>query len=93
MLSKQEFQSLAKLCRLNISGEELHNLQSIIPAVAALDEIDTSDVEPCSHVLPDVQAPLREDVAERVFSRDHFLKQAPEKISGMVKVPPVIKED
>ncbi len=97
MLNETELKALERLSRLRLSDEEraklLTNLQKILNSVAKLSEIDTSHVKECSHVLEDMQAPLREDVAERSFSRELFLKQAPEKIAGMLKVPPVIKEE
>lgn len=97
MLNEKELKALERLCRIRLSEEEeaklLHNLQNILGAVAKLNEIDTSFVEPCSHVLEDMKAPLREDEPKRLLSRDTFLKQAPAKISAMLKVPPVIKEE
>lgn len=97
MLNEKELKALERLCRIYLSpaeeGELLHNLQNILNAVEKLKEVDTESVEPCSHVLEDMIAPLREDVAERLLSRETFLKQAPAKISAMLKVPPVIKEE
>ena len=97
MLNEHELQSLKRLCRLRLSQEEdaklLLNLQKILTAIATLKEVDTDSIEPCSHVLEEMKAPLREDIPERVLSRDLFLKGAPAKISAMLKVPPVIKEE
>ena len=97
MLNETELKSLERLSRLRLTDEEenklLTNLKNILNSVEKLNEIDTTDVEPCSHVFETMQAPLREDVAERVYPRELFLKQAPEKIAGMLKVPPVIKEE
>ena len=97
MLNEKELKALERLCRIRLSESEetklLYNLQNILNAVAKLKEVDTESVEPCSHVLEEMKAPLREDVAERLLSRDTFLKQAPAKISAMLKVPPVIKEE
>ncbi len=97
MLKEEELKALKRLCRLRLSEQEesklLKNLQTILSSVAKLNEVDTENVEPCSHVLEEIQAPLREDVAERVYPRELFLSGAPEKIAGMLKVPPVIKEE
>lgn len=97
MLNEEELKNLERLSRLKLSNDEraklLNNLQNILNSVTSLNEVDTSGVEPCSHVLENMQAPLRKDATERLFPRDLFLKGAPEKIAGMVKVPPVIKEE
>ncbi len=97
MLNEDELKALERLSRLRLSNGErsnlLKNLQNILNSVASLSEIDTEHVTPCSHVLEDMQAPLREDQTERNYPRELFLKAAPEKIAGMLKVPPVIKEE
>lgn len=97
MLNEEELKALEKLSRLRLTDGErsalLKNLQNILNSVKSLSELDTEHVEPCSHVLEEMQAPLREDESERVYPREVFLKAAPEKIAGMLKVPPVIKEE
>ncbi len=97
MLNETELKALERLSRLRLTDEEenklLINLQKILNSVEKLKEVDTIGIEPLSHVLEDMQAPLREDVAERIYPRELFLKQAPEKIAAMLKVPPVIKEE
>ncbi len=97
MINEAELKALKRLSKLQLTDDEevnlLKNLQNILSSVATLNEVDTSNIEPCCHVLEGMQAPLREDIAERLFSRELFLKQAPEKIAGMLKVPPVIKEE
>jgi aspartyl-tRNA(Asn)/glutamyl-tRNA(Gln) amidotransferase subunit C len=97
MLNEEELKALERLSRLRLSEGErsnlLKNLQNILNSVASLSEIDTQHVEPCLHVLEEMQAPLREDESERNYPRELFLKTAPEKIAGMLRVPPVIKEE
>ena len=97
MLKETELKALERLSRLRLTDQErtklLTNLQNILNSVAKLNEVDTDNVKECSHVLEDMQAPLREDVSERSFPRELFLSQAPEKIAAMLKVPPVIKEE
>ena len=97
MLDETELKALKRLSKLQLTDFEevnlLRNLQNILSAVESLNEVDTSNTKPCCHVLEEMQAPLREDIPERLLARDLFLKQAPEKIAGMLKVPPVIKEE
>ncbi|HCJ83322.1 MAG TPA: Asp-tRNA(Asn)/Glu-tRNA(Gln) amidotransferase subunit GatC, partial [Parachlamydiales bacterium] len=48
-------------------------------------------VAPCNHVLPQLKNVLREDRAQETLSREEFLKNAPQHIGGMIRVPPVIR--
>jgi aspartyl-tRNA(Asn)/glutamyl-tRNA(Gln) amidotransferase subunit C len=97
MLDEKELKNLEKLSRLKLSEVErdqlLKNLKTILSSVEKLNEIDTSGVEPLAHVLESMQAPLREDIPNRVLPRELFLSEAPDKIAAMLKVPPVIKEE
>ncbi|MDE7232631.1 MAG: Asp-tRNA(Asn)/Glu-tRNA(Gln) amidotransferase subunit GatC, partial [Lachnospiraceae bacterium] len=49
-------------------------------------ELDTSQVEPMSHVFP-VQNVFREDVVGNGDEREHLLSNAPQEKDGMFVVP------
>ena len=51
-----------------------------------LGELDTTGVEPMSHVFP-VNNVFREDVVTNGDDRDNILKNAPEEKDGMFVVP------
>ena len=51
-----------------------------------LGELDTSDVEPMSHVFP-VQNVFREDVVINGNERERLLSNAPQEKDGMFVVP------
>ena len=51
-----------------------------------LNELDTSGVEPMSHVFP-VNNVFREDVVTNGDDRDNLLANAPEQKDGCYKVP------
>lgn len=94
---KEQLRVLQKLCRIRLNDEEeerlLKNLTNIIACVEELKEVNTVGVKPCSHVLSHVKAPLRSDEeAERLIPREEFLKNAPQHVGGMIKVPKVIHE-
>ncbi len=93
---QEQLHTLEKLCRIKLAPQEKeklsNNLKRVLDYVAILNEVDTSDVEPCSHVLESMTAPLREDVAKRLISRKEFLDNAPQHVGGMIKVPKVIKD-
>ena len=51
-----------------------------------LGELDTSGVEPMSHVFP-VENVFREDVVTNTDTREDLLKNAPQQKDGMFMVP------
>ena len=93
--TKQTIHNLARLSRIGCSEDEqealLRDLEKIVAYVELLDEVDTSDVSPCNHVLSWNGNVIREDVVGETLARDVFLANAPSQIGGLVKVPPVIK--
>ena len=93
---QKQLHSLEKLSRIKLTpqeGEKLSsNLKRVLDYVAILNEVDTSEIEPCSHVLESMTAPLREDVPKRLVSRKEFLDNAPQHVGGMIKVPKVMKD-
>ena len=56
-----------------------------------LNELDTSSVEPMSHVFP-VSNVFREDVVTNGNDRDNILKNAPEERDGAFVVPKTFEE-
>lgn len=93
-ISLNEVKHVANLARLEISEEEAerfqHQLGSIIEFAEALNEVDTSNVEPTSHVL-DIKNVLREDVPQKGLPREEVLKNAPDHKDGQFKVPSIIE--
>ena len=57
---------------------------------AALESIDTSDVERMVHVMP-IMTVVRDDVASQPFSRDDLQKGAPDTDEGYWCVPRVVE--
>ncbi len=96
-MDEKQLKNLQRLARIALSEEEekkfLTNLKNILSHVEKMNEVDTEGVEPCAHVIEGVTAPLREDVPERLIPRDQFLKNAPEHIGGMIRVPKVLKDE
>ncbi len=56
-----------------------------------LGELDTTNVEPTSHVLPIVNV-MREDIAVKGLDRDVMMLNVKEQESGQVKVPPILED-
>ena len=90
-----DIDNLSKLSRIQCDENEkedlLKNLNNIIRYMDSLNEIDTSDVKPSSHVLESIYNVFREDEIEETLSRDLFLANAPAHIAGMIRVPIVLK--
>lgn len=65
-------------------------MSSILDYMAKLNELDTEDVPPMSHVL-DLSNVFRDDEAEARITRDEALRNAPESDSEYFRVPKVIE--
>jgi len=75
---------------LDLPDAEREEIEELADALTAgfdtLARIDTNGVLPLITVL-DLQNVLREDVAEKRFSREEILKNAPEQYDGHFQVP------
>lgn len=93
-ITKDEVIEVAHLARLAITDEEAvhfaEQLEAITNAMELLNELDTENVEPTTHVLPMVNV-LREDKAEAGLPRETVLKNVKEHIAGQVKVPTILE--
>ena len=87
---------IAKLARITLSDKEVkkysEQLAKIVGYVEQLNEIDTSNVEPLSHVQEVVNS-FRDDVVKESLDIDEVLKNAPETEGNFFKVPGVIKRN
>ena len=81
------------LAKLELSDEEKENskkdLERMLDYVDELNELDTSGVEPMSHVFP-VKNVFREDVVTNGDGSVDTLKNAPESKDGGFVVPKTI---
>ncbi len=97
-LNKKTVHYLADLSRIHCTEEEeeqiLEKLKKIVDYVELLQEVDTENVPPCTNVHQEMHNVMRKDevVSDRILPRERLLDNAPDKISGMIKVPPVIKK-
>jgi aspartyl-tRNA(Asn)/glutamyl-tRNA(Gln) amidotransferase subunit C len=85
-----DVQKIAALARLNLSENEVATmapqLARVLAYIATLDELDTTEVAPTSHVVA-LSAPLGEDNPREGVARQEALGQAPEKVDGQFAVP------
>lgn len=93
-LSEAEVRYVAALARLELSEDEVQSLakdmNQILDYVAKLGELDTSDVEPTSHVV-DMSTPYRDDVVSRTPSPEDALANAPNAENNHFVVPSIIE--
>ncbi len=92
-ITREEVRHVSRLARLELSEAEIEKftgqLGDILDYISKLDELDTGDVPPTSHVL-EITNVFREDVvnAPRI---DSIEKIAPEFGKGHFLVPKVIE--
>jgi len=94
-LRKEEVEHVAKLARLAVSEEEKEafgrQLSEILTYVGKLNELDTSKVEPTSHVL-DLSNVFRDDVIRESLPPSEALANAPDRDADHFRVPKIIME-
>ena len=92
-IDKDEVRHIAKLANLDFSEDEIgrftQQFNSILEYVARLDALDTSQVEPTSH-LGGGPHTLRDDALIPSIPREEATANAPEADHGYFKVPKVI---
>ncbi|WP_342540394.1 Asp-tRNA(Asn)/Glu-tRNA(Gln) amidotransferase subunit GatC [Heyndrickxia sp. FSL K6-6286] len=93
-ITKEQVNHVANLARLEFDEEQIEKftkqLDDIISLAESLNELDTTNVEPTSHVL-DIRNVLREDKAKPGLPREEVLKNAPDQKDGQFRVPSIIE--
>ena len=78
------------LAKLELSGEEKEaakrDMGRMLDYIDKLNELDTSGVEPMSHIFP-VQNVFREDIVTNGDESDRILRNAPGEKDNMFVVP------
>ena len=94
-ISDETIEYVGILAKLELSDAEKEaakkDMESMLDYIDKLNELDTSNVEPMSHVFP-VQNVFREDVVTNGDGSADTLKNAPEQKDGGFKVPKTIGE-
>jgi aspartyl-tRNA(Asn)/glutamyl-tRNA(Gln) amidotransferase subunit C len=85
---------LSRLARLSLSDEEKDlfgtQLGGILEYVEKLNELETGDVQPTSHVIS-LQNVSREDVPQQCLDRETALGNAPDRTEKFYRVPKIIE--
>ncbi|MHA9742243.1 Asp-tRNA(Asn)/Glu-tRNA(Gln) amidotransferase subunit GatC [Robinsoniella peoriensis] len=82
------------LAKLELSPEEKEqakkDMNSMLDYIDKLNELDTANVEPMSHVFS-IHNVFREDQVENGDKREQILANAPEQKDSMFKVPKTVE--
>ena len=92
MINREDVLKIAKLSKLTLTEEEIEKYSSqigdILKYIELLNELDTSNIEPTTRVIP-VNNIFREDEIKEGLSIKKALFNAPEKKDNMFKVPKI----
>jgi aspartyl-tRNA(Asn)/glutamyl-tRNA(Gln) amidotransferase subunit C len=93
-LTREEVVEIAQLARLALSDAELDaiggDLRAFLEHVVALQEVDTTGVEPMTHAVPTTLR-LRDDKSAPSLDVEVALADAPAQRDGCFEVPAIIK--
>jgi aspartyl-tRNA(Asn)/glutamyl-tRNA(Gln) amidotransferase subunit C len=94
IISDETMEYVGILAKLELSPEEKEHAKQdmgrMLDYIEKLNELDTTGVEPMSHVFPVVNV-FREDVVSNVDKTEEILKNAPGVKNGMFKVPRTVE--
>jgi aspartyl-tRNA(Asn)/glutamyl-tRNA(Gln) amidotransferase subunit C len=95
MITREDVEHVAELARLELTAAEkdqfIAQLNSILAYIEKLNELDTTDIDPTSHVLP-MSNVFRDDLVRPSLDRALVLQNAPEESHFFFKVPRIIEE-
>lgn len=85
---------IAHLARLEVKPDEeaalLNSLNGVLTWMEQLNEVDTTGVEPLTHMSAEVNV-LREDIAGNHLPREQALSNAPQHDEQFFEVPKVLE--
>ncbi|MCC8059425.1 MAG: Asp-tRNA(Asn)/Glu-tRNA(Gln) amidotransferase subunit GatC [Clostridiales bacterium] len=94
IISDETIEYVGILAKLELSGEEKEKAKEdmgrMLDYIDKLNELDTSGVEPMSHVFP-VNNVFREDVVTNGDDSENTLKNAPQRKDNAFMVPKTVE--
>jgi len=92
-IEKSDVEYVARLARLALTEEEKElyttELNAVLGFMETLNQLDTTDVPPTTHVL-DLQNVFRDDVVGVSMPTEEVVANAPEAEDGQFKVPKIM---
>ncbi|MFD2573718.1 Asp-tRNA(Asn)/Glu-tRNA(Gln) amidotransferase subunit GatC [Spirosoma soli] len=93
-VDQETLHKIAHLARLEVKPEEeadlLTSLNGVLTWMEQLNEVDTTGVEPLTHISMEMNA-LREDVVGNHLPREQALSNAPQHDERFFEVPKVLE--
>ena len=93
-ITADEVQYVAKLARLELSDDDKKGFTDVLNDILAymdkLREIDTKDVEPMTHAIPNTNV-MREDIVVPSTDAAAVIGNAPDAKGTLLRVPKVIE--
>jgi aspartyl-tRNA(Asn)/glutamyl-tRNA(Gln) amidotransferase subunit C len=93
-ISLEQVKHVAHLARLAITEEEAErmrkDLDGIITYAEQMNELDTEQIEPTSHVL-NMKNVMRKDVSQKGLAVEDVVKNAPDAEDGYIRVPSILE--
>lgn len=93
IISDETIEYVGILAKLELSDAEKEaakkDMGRMLDYIDKLGELDTTEVDPMSHVFP-VQNVFRADVVTNGDDRENILKNAPQQKDGMFAVPKIL---
>ena len=93
-VDSEALRKIAHLARLEVSPEEetdlLNSLNGVLTWMEQLSEVDTSGVEPLTHISAEINM-MREDVVGNHLPREQALANAPQHDGQFFEVPKVLE--
>ena len=94
-ITREEVDHVALLGRLALSQEEkerlAYEMNRVLEAFEQLQQLDTSDVPPTSHVI-EITNVMRPDEMRPSISREDVLANGPDRTQHFFRVPRIIEE-
>lgn len=94
-IDREQVLHIARLARVGLSEEDVacfqEQLSQILDYFQVLEELDTSEVPPTSHVLP-LENVMREDEPSAPMPAEEALANAPQREGDFFKVRAVLEE-
>lgn len=92
-LDREEVKHIARLARLGLSEEETEIFQSQLSAILEnfeiLQEVDTTDIPPTTHVI-EMKNVIRDDEVAPSLPQNEILANAPRQENGFFRVRAVL---
>ena len=93
MITDKTMDEIEILAKLHLTEDEkeksTQDLPQMLDYVYMLNQLDTSDVEPLTHIFP-IKNVFREDVVLESTPKEELLKNAPKEKDGQFLVPKTI---